>query len=256
MFEKAFALGKRVSPYFAGTVPVRWSVLHYPEAARDQYVTRPDQAWENVLYPFYGAYLTLLRAHLPVGIITDSQLKEGLLDGYGVLFLPAPASLTPKMQVAVKAFMDRGGKVVKQRASWQWHKPGVGHEKAAKAFLGEIKSKAPNPPVQAFGGPEKMHSVSFINEKKRRITIALTNDFSWINTGGGSKRVGGKSTLIKLRKDPQPCTNVKLIVQGYGKPARVFEAVKETKLSIKHQHQGIEIPVPDFSHMAVVVLEY
>ena len=96
MFDEAFELGDRVSPYFAGTTPTRWAALHYAEHARDALAPDESGQWKQVLYPLYGAYRTLLRAHLPVGVVTDSQLEQGRLDGYRVLFLPAADRLTPR----------------------------------------------------------------------------------------------------------------------------------------------------------------
>ena len=79
MFEKAFALGARISPALAGTVPLRWAAVHYPEDARNALAPDQIRQWKDVLYPLYGAYRALLRARLPVGVVTDSQLEEGLL---------------------------------------------------------------------------------------------------------------------------------------------------------------------------------
>ena len=117
-FKDAVSLGNKVSPYFASTRPLRWAAIHYSKYARDKYLPDESLAWRKVLYPMCGAYKSLLRAHLPAGIITDSQLEQGLLHGYKILFLPAPQHLTVNMKKAVEAFKQAGGKVIEQQNYW------------------------------------------------------------------------------------------------------------------------------------------
>jgi len=252
MFEKAFALGKRVSPYFAGTTPLRWAAVHYAESARDALAPDEIRQWKEVLYPIYGAYRTFLRAHLPVGVITDSQLEEGLLEGYQVLFLPAPEQLTPRMKAVVESFKTRGGTVVEQRESWQWHAQDGGQQLAATAFMGELSAKADSAAVRVDGGSERMHSVCYAHRKTGRLTIALANDFSWVYTG----RVPDPSEVAELTKMPPPCQGVKILVRRNEKPARVFDAVTGETLASEMTSDGLTINVPDFEYMAVIVVEF
>jgi hypothetical protein len=249
MFDKAFKLGEQVSPYLAGNVPLRWAALHYSEYARDHYVTSPKQAWEKVLYPFYGAYLALLRSHLPVGIITDSQLEEGLLDGYKVLFVLARDKLTDRMQVAVQDFRTNGGLVVEQLESWQWHDAKGGQERAICEFLGVIANAEKKAPVRVYGGPEKMHAVPYITRAGDQLTVCLANDFSWVYTG----RKPSKQDL--KRKPPLPCAGVTIALHGYGTPKKVFDAVSGLSLCAKSMEDRIEISVPSFEYMSVIVAE-
>jgi hypothetical protein len=256
MFKEALALGNKVSPYFAGTKPLRWAALHYSENARNRYIGNPTDAWAKVLYPFYGAYLALLRARLPVGVVTDSQLEEGLLEGYKVMFLPDPTGLNQKMHKAISEFKSAGGTVIEQKNSWQWHKSHQAQEKAIKAFMLEIGSAVQKVPVQVAGGSTKMHAVSYFSKSKKQITVSLANDFSWVQT---TKKLGireGDSVLTKRPKALPLCTNVKLLIQEYGKPRRAFEAVRGVELSSESVGRGFEISVPDFSYMAVIVLEF
>jgi len=123
MFKPAFELGDRVSPYFAGTMPLRWALVHYSEAAKDRYALDGVECWRKVLFPVYGMYLALFRAHLPVGVITDSQLEEGVPGGCRVLLVPAPDDLTDRMRQVVERFEADGGAVVRHRPEWAWHDP-------------------------------------------------------------------------------------------------------------------------------------
>ncbi|RMF87150.1 MAG: hypothetical protein D6741_20935, partial [Planctomycetota bacterium] len=81
LFSEAVALGNRMSPAYAGKRPVRFVAIHFSEFARDYYLPDESAAWKEVLYPVYGAFTTCLRRRLPVGIVTDSQLEQGRLNG-------------------------------------------------------------------------------------------------------------------------------------------------------------------------------
>ena len=251
MFAKAFALGARISPYLAETRPVRWAAIHFAEQARDALAPDEIRQWQQVLYPICGAYQTLLRAHLPVGLVTDSQLEEGSLDGYQVLFLPAPGKLTVPMKAAVERFKATGGTVVDQQESWQWHVPQAGQQHAAKAFLNELAGASASVPSRVTGGPEKMHAGYFVHRDTGRLTIALTNDFSWVYTG----RPPARKDVARLTKAPPPCQDVRILLQRHSQPAKVFDAVSGKRLNAKLSPDGLQIAVPDFEYLSLVVVE-
>jgi hypothetical protein len=252
MFKKAFALGERVSPHFAGTTPLRWAAVHYAESARNALAPDEIHQWKEVLYPVYGAYRALLRARLPVGVVTDSQLEEGLLDGYRVLFLPAPDHLTPRMEAAVRDFKSRGGTVVGQREAWQWHARNDGQQRTTEAFMEQLSGVLDSAAIRVVGGPEKMHSVCYTHREADRLTIALANDFSWVYTG----RAPDATQVAELTKTPPPCRDVTIVLRRSEKPKRVFEAASGSILAFESTHDGVTIAVPEFEHMAVVVVEY
>ena len=221
--------------------------MHFSEYARDQDILDPDQAWVRVLNPFHGAFHALLRARLPVGVITDSQLEEGRLDSYRVLFLPAPDRLNEPMSAAVSAFRAGGGLVIEQKPEWHWHEA-TGLRLASDALMEDLEDAALQSPVRVVGGPEKMHAVSFINAENR-LTISLANDFSWVFTGRDPTEED-----LNLRPPP-PCEGVRIRMHDFGQPARVFEAVQEAILPAVEIQDGFEVSVPTFEHMAVVVVD-
>jgi hypothetical protein len=251
MFKKAFELGGRISPYFAATSPTRWAAIHFAEQARDALAPDESRQWKEVLYPLYGVYRTLLRAHLPVGVVTDSQLEEGRLDGYRVLFLPVADRLTPRMKAAVEAFQSSGGLVIEQREGWQWHAPDGGLERAATAFMAEASPQLAAAPVRVTGGPEKMHAVSFTARAGNRLTVALVNDFSWVYTG----QKPDPERIAELTETPQPCRGVTIGIRSDWQPRRVFDAVSGKTLAVESRPQGLTIRVPDFDCLSVVVVE-
>ena len=248
MFKAALAMGDRVSPHLAGTRPVRWAALHYSELARDRHILQPKEAWREVLYPLYGAYQTLLRQHLPVGILTDSQLEEGLLDGYQVLFLPAPDAMTAGMQKAVAQFEARGGTVVRQRADWQWHDAERGQQQAAAALMECLRTAVAAAPVQVRGGPERMHSVVWRRPGGSALVVALASDFSWVQTG----RKHGKDDEAT---SPAPCRDVVIVLAPGSRPRRAVEAVTGQNLAVGEESGRAVVRLPEFQAMAVVAVE-
>jgi hypothetical protein len=250
-FKQAFELGRRVSPNFARTRPIRWAAIHFPEAARDALAHDESRQWKEVLYPLYGAYHTLLRARLPVGIVTDSQLEEGCVGGYRVLFLPTPERLTPRMRWVLQAAPKNNLQIVKQRESWQWHEVDDGLRHAASEFMAEIQPAMDTVPVRVIGGPAKMHAVYFWHRWLDRTTIALTNDFAWVYTGHTPE----PDKIAELTEPPQPCQDVAILIRR-KKPRRIIESVSGATLTAESHPQGWVVQVPDFEHMAVVVVEY
>jgi hypothetical protein len=201
----------------------------------------------------YGAYHTLLRAHLPAGIVTDSQLEEGRLDGYRVLFLPAPKRLTPRMQEVVQAFRSRNDSlVIEQQDSWQWHEPDGGLGRAAAEFLAELEPAMDTVSIRVAGGPQKMHAVCFTHRLLDRTTIALTNDFSWVHTGHTPE----PDKIAELTRQPLSCQGVTIGFRRNEQPRRIIESVRGKELAAESNPGGWSVKVPDFAHMAVVVVEY
>ena len=255
MFRPAFELGERISPYFADTEPVRWAAIHYPESARNTFGTNPDAAWEKVLYPLHGAYKALHDACMPAGFVTDSQLEEGALDGYCVLFEPAPELLLPEMRKRLEAFRKAGGLVVENRPEWQWHVPqGVGE--AREALSAQVKEAMPRPVFTVDGGAEGLHCLGFRKRDARQTVIALAAPFTWIHTGRhrgdtesireaeserGSDRVKGVSVTLRMRDEAV---------------SQVIEAVSGSKLTLKREESGLVAHLPAFSHLALVVIDH
>lgn len=274
LFGPAVELGNRAAPAFTGTRPLRWAAVHFSEHARDHFLPDEAEAWRQVLYPVYGAFTALLRARLPVGIVTDSQLEQGKLDGYRVLFLPAPACLTGPMRQAVTALRARGGLVVEQDPGWEWHRPGDGMKESSDALLAALGEASALAPVRATGGPGRMHVVPFGSADGKRLTIALVNDFSWVQTGklregkgkgkagqaeSGSRSVEGQdegSVGSAAGQEPPPCEGVGLEVRWPAEPSRVLDVVTGLALEPVAVPGGFRLDLPAFDCWCVVSVEW
>ena len=260
MFKKSYELGSRISPFLAGSKPLRWVALHYSELARDQYIGDNFGAWEHILYPHYGAFTALSSKRMPVGMITDSQLEDQELEGYKILFVTDPKKLSPKMQEAAASFIRKGGQVIYNDSTWKWHTR-EGQGAAIEKFMNEIDQTGATPPVKVRGGAEMMQVDQFFNPDESRLTIACINDFSWVWTG--------KTRDIELnnperyqeilqRKPPAPCNGVEVVLQRIPgmAPQTVFDAVSGKALDYHILENEVLIRVPSFDYLALVVVEY
>lgn len=257
MFKKAFSLGDRVSPHLAGTRPLHWALLHYPEGSAAALATDPDPSarWKKACYPFLGAYRALLRAHLPVGVITDPQMEEGIPNDCRVLFLPVPGGLTEPMRKAVEKFRVSGGMVIEQRPEWAWHDPNGGRERAEKAFLHTMEEAARAVPVRVSGGPEKLHAVTFKNHKTGALVIALANDFSWVFTGSQTEAESlKKEERLRRTTPPPPCKGVTITLRLGDAPRKALEVVSGKTPTLRTSAGATEVEMPTFDSLAVVVI--
>ena len=264
-FRTAVELGNRVSPAFAGLRPMHWALVHYAEAARDADITSAVALWRNNLWPMLGAYKALLRDHLPVAVITDSQLEQGMFDGCRLLFLPRPELLTEHMRASIARFKTAGGVVIENTPEWHWHDPGAGHAQALDGFRQQIAAAAVTAPVQVTGGPEIMQSAVFTNRDGTRVTVAIVNDYRWVFTG--QRMLRDRRTRKELGPNPEydqkaalpappPCTGVTVLLRGLEAPKRITEMASGRELTCERKDGAWEIAVPTFGPMAVVAMEW
>lgn len=275
-FAEAVALGNRVAPAFARARPLKWAAVHFSELARNRRLPDEAAAWKEAIYPAVGAYSALSRSRLPVRVVTDSQLEEGALDGYRLLFLPAPGDLTEGMRRQVERFRTAGGRVIEQRPDWAWHDGNGGQEKALAEFRNAIAPDSAQAPVQALGGPETMHCEAYTTPDSKRLTVALVNDFSWVATGKqgnedqapepkGKAAAGRKSGPVARMEDeranaakgpPGPCQGVRVRLRGAALPQRITNLVDGRVLTAHGPAEALEIDVADFPVLAVLQVEY
>lgn len=248
MFNAAFALGNKVSPYIADATPLRWCAIHYSELSRDQYITQSsDEAVKKTIYPVYGAFAVLLRAHLPVGIVTDSQVEDGLLNDYKILFLPDKGGFTDKMRSEVKRFEQQGGIVIEQQSDWIWYDRKK-KARAESAFMAMLSSAINSSRIQVIGGTEKMHTTAFANRSSKKIVVLLCNDFSWLQTG---ERQLEKSTAFI----PQPCSGVKCVLHMNTNVKEAVNILNGERLIVRKEDGSISIDIPKFEYMSAVVID-
>ena len=238
-FDGAFRLGATVSPYLAGTVPLRWAAVHYPEEARGLRATRPLEVWREVQYPFYALFRTLFRARVPANVITDAQLESADTAGYRVLCVPDTTSLNPRMKSALRRFEMDGGVIFSDARKLADHLETAPSGDGGRSFV--------YPRVQ--GGPLGMHVGFFVEPVSHRLVVCLANDFSWVYTG----RNPAPSDIRK--GEPPPCRGARIVLPGANGASSALEALAQRGVEVRRVDGFCEVDVPAFRHMAVIIVE-
>jgi len=228
VFADAVALGNALSDALAGATLERWAAVHWPGALREHLVT-DDEVHERIAAPLGTSFATSLWTKWPVGVITDSLLAEGRLDGYAVLHLPAPDALTDTQRAAVEAFRARGGAVALPKDD-------------------EVSIEC-LPDWRVEGGSQHMHVVAYRAPDGARL-LAMTNDPGWVYTGPRVDK-GGRPLRLPEGVDilPPPCEHVRVEVPAGTR--RATELLTKTDLAIE---EGV-VHVPAFQYAAVLRLE-
>jgi len=68
--------------------------------------------FDSYLYNCYGAFRAITEEHIPIDIIQDWDIEDGLIDDYKVLILPNTAILSQKAQDNLRKYVKGGGGVV------------------------------------------------------------------------------------------------------------------------------------------------
>ena len=167
------------------------------------------------------------------------------------------------MRAAVDAFRARGGCVVGPHPEWAWHEPGA-FGRVSREFLGAVGHASAPAPVEARGGPERMHMVAFSGGD--RMTVALVNDFTWVHTGGKPKAPAAKAAPPRPSAEgenepviggasgtmPGPCRGVRVTFRLPARPARVSDRVTGRELAVSGADGVWSVDVPDFDCLAVL----
>jgi hypothetical protein len=253
--KKAYDLCERISPSLSGTKPLRWAAVHFSELGRrrhaigDYFKKQMPEMWVHSTSRSFGAYRALFRDRLPVTLITDSQLEQGRTDDCSILFLPNPETLTGKMRAAIEAFQKRGGLLIEQRDAWEWHKED-GLAQATTELRGMIADRAKSSPVRVVGGPEKLHASAFLSADRRRLVVPVCNDFSWIDPHAKKgERITRKPDAIQAIEDATVILNLP------GTHKKLYDAVTGKTLEARRTERGLEVKLPPFDILAVVVAE-
>lgn len=228
VFANAVALGNALSDALAGATLERWAAVHWPGALREHLVTE-EEVHARIVEPMGIAFASSLWTRWPVGVVTDSLLAEGRLEGYSLLHLPAPDALTEAQRAAVEAFRARGGAVAVPTDE--------------EFFLQRL------PDWRVKGGTPRMHVVAYRAPDGARL-LAMTNDPGWVYT---ERRVDKGGRPLKLPEGvdvpPPPCEHVRVEVPAGTD--RVTEVLSGSELPIE---DGV-VRVPTFQYACVLRLE-
>lgn len=254
--KAAVDYGNRVSPAFAGTKPLPWLLIYFDEKALEKHLGTEADGWINFLSPFCGAYALAQTQHLPVGVISRSQLEQGFFQGAKVLFLANSNYLTEGMKQQIDAFKQQGGTVIAQQANWKWHLGGAEEAQAGKE-LSALFAKAASAPVLSTTNGSGFYYVNYFIKQQSdttRYLASYSNSLEWIVIGAKTKQEGAERAA--LTKKPNPVSKAVLHVNRTDKPVLVRDVVTGKTLPYVLKKGVMKLDVPQFQNAALIELVY
>ena len=190
------ALGAKLSPYLNGYSPLRTAIVHYPEGVLDGVKTTPT------VFPVFSK---LMEQKIPLGMMLDSQLREGLIpEECQLLYFPEPSNsplLEAETAQHIAAFKARGGVVIEDDVN-------------------AITSMRAATPVYADTNLSNIQLTAYHSAAKRKMSTVLLNTDT--NT---------------------PATNLKVVFKN--DPGEVYDVMGKQKLAVTTEANGFSVVVPE-----------
>ncbi|MFV0565687.1 MAG: hypothetical protein ACK5NB_07630 [Flavobacteriaceae bacterium] len=250
-FVDAVTYGNTVSPALESSKPLRWLLIHFNEKALEQHLGTTSAGWTNFLSAFYGAYHSAHEQRVPIGVITDSQIEQGLFQDAKVLFLPNTSIIAPELQSKIDEFENSGGIVISQNTSWQWHNSSTFNnaKTAFKAALDNVSER----PFMESNGSSFYYANYFTKEENNKTTFlaSYSNNLEWIITPSGTDPTDYSSGGYP-NSAPAPVSGVTLTVNSAALPEYVKDVT--TGLPVPYNISGgrLTLTVPTFQDAALV----
>uniref|UniRef100_UPI0032171744 alpha-amylase family protein n=1 Tax=uncultured Draconibacterium sp. TaxID=1573823 RepID=UPI0032171744 len=255
-FVPAVKYGNTVSPALTGTKPLRWLLIHFNEKALEKHLGTSPAGWSNFLSAFYGAYYGAQEQHIPVGIITDSQIKQGFFQDAKVLFLPNAETISSELKIKIEEFRKAGGTVISEIPGWDWHLGGAHFESAKKSFKALLDSVSGCPLMQSKGGSSFYYANYFVKKEADTIKYlaSYSNSLEWIVVGAKNQTEGRQ--MAAKSKQPAPVSEIILSVRKGDKPLSVKDVVTGINIPYKILEGVLVVDVPVFQDAALIELTY
>ena len=117
-FKTAITTGNRLGELLTNSTGYSWIRFHFPEDARDKIVDEAastelgyEQFWEEVFGPLLFSFEHIYFSGLPVGVISDNQLRRGHFGDAKIVVL-ANSSIPEIVERRLDTFMENGGRVI------------------------------------------------------------------------------------------------------------------------------------------------
>ncbi len=249
-FVDAVTYGNTVSPAFEGTKPLRWLLIHYNEEALEQHLGNTIPGWTNFLSSFYGSYYGAQQQRVPIGVITDNQIEQGLFQGAKVLFLPNSSIISTELQTKINEFQAAGGVVISEDPSWHWQNGGSAFTTANNAFKALLDNVAERPFMDSSGGGTFYNANYFTKEEGMDIKYlaSYSNDLEWITVGATAQTTGNAQ--------PSPVSGVVLTVDSDETPTLVRDVITNTPVAYTISGGQLTLTVPTFQDAALIEITY
>jgi Ca2+-binding EF-hand superfamily protein len=217
--SERFRTGKQLVKYgavftqaMAAKKPVRNAIVHYPEGMPDGLKKK------QLVHPVFA---NVYKQQVPTGIITDSQLREGIPDDCQLLVFPnTKKSVFEEAKVTehLADFKARGGVVITNPL-----------ETAAKEMIAKVREQSI---VFLDDQSEKIHLTAYTNPKGDELSVILfnTEDFDTV----ASKLYFPKGKSVESVQDIQ----------------------NKTKLSVKKDKKGVYVDIKPFKHFQALSVAF
>ncbi|WP_443938508.1 hypothetical protein [Pedobacter sp. MW01-1-1] len=255
-FVPAIKYGNTVGSAMIQAKPLRWMLVHYSDAALEEYVgTNRVPLWKKFLSNLYGGYYVAQEQKYPVGIITDSQIEQGLFQGANVLFLPNREGISPAMQRKINEFKAAGGTVIEANENWKWYAAGAPFDQANQA-LNEVLSSVKARPLMESTAGSGFYYANYFSKKNGNNTVLLaaySNDLNWIVTPHSKAEA---DELVPACVQPQAIKNIILTVLRAEKPLSVKRVETGENLKYQLEKGKLKVQVPAFQEGSLIEITY
>jgi len=212
MAQKHVEFGSKISSYLTDAKALRWVIIHYPDGQQEGLKEKP------IVLPYYKK---LLQSHVPVGIITDSQLAESIPKECKLLILPDPnhsCLSNPNVKKIIDSFRNNGGIIVK----------GEYNEQKAETLLLSAKDS----PVRVPEAPSHLQVIPYTVPNKEQTIIAIFNP------------------------DSEPAKNITVQIKLEKMPTQVLDAVTGIKLDyLAIDDTKINIKIGEIDTLSLLVIQ-
>ncbi len=257
MLDSSFDLGTVLNPYMKKTTPFKWVGIYFPEKLKNKYLDNPKMAWDKIILPTDGVFEALMRARVPVGFITDSQMEAGKFDDYSYVFIVEEKNISPQGKRHLKKYENNGGKIISNQETWNWST-----DKSKKIAFQDLLTKYPalieNAPIQLFSNSHKVQMGAFKKKNKNQIIVNCLNDFDWVERFNYLKI--NKLNLrekVKRTSIPPLARDNQLVLRNFsGTPKQIIDAMTGNKLAFTVENETIRIKLDDFQLMSSVVISF
>ncbi len=235
VFEVFEAIEER-EEYLIDAKWLKWGAMLVSEQTKMYYGT--DEPMGRYMECVFGGFKAIQEEHLPVRLITEQDIEDGLLSDYSVLYLPNSACMSEKAVDEIKALVRNGGGLVASQFTSLYDATGNRNEDFAlsdvfhASYKGEREYKdredfayivPENDPISDDPAVEMLELRGWETPPDMEHgAIHATGAIAYVDTLEGGT-VGAK--LRKMRPDEEYDGTPIYIISSYGKGKVVYFAM-------------------------------
>jgi hypothetical protein len=248
------ALGKRISRGLKNLSPMRYAAVYHSEEMRDAHGANHLNAWNQVIAPPLLVFQELTHWGVPTDVLTDDMIKTGDLSGYSAIFVSDLNALPQAQKNRLTAFQSAGGIVYNIGIN-------IGSRTLQTSTQTNVNRVRNNSPIKRDEKVALQTSI-FTNAPRSRITLATTNDISWLQELEGGDYLnftpwGYEFGPARTPNSPPNLVHGVVVQVKNSKPVvKVTDHYTGLPVSYRPIIGGIEVTLPDFRYGSVIEIDY